>query len=1141
LDGLGKIGDLVDEAKKLGMPALALTDHGVMYGAIEFYKTCKEKGIKPIIGVEAYLAPNGRMSKRSKIDASPAHLILLAKNNEGYKNLIRLTTRAHLEGYYYRPRIDKELLKQYSKGLIASTACLAGEIPRAIKGYADLSKARQLIKEYLEIFSKDDFYLEVQNRPSIKEQKLVNTGIFKLAEEFDLKVIATNDVHYVKDEDDEAQDILICVQTNRTVDEEDRMTYLGEKYSLKSGEEMRTYFPDHPEVVENTLDIAQRCEIEIELGKNKLPPFEVPQGFTQDSYLKKLCLQGLSKRYGVKDIEKLDAKIKERLDFELATIEKMGFAGYFLIVQDYINWAKNQGIIVGPGRGSAAGSLVTYLLNITDLDPLEYDLLFERFLNPDRISMPDIDTDFADDRRDEVLDYVARKYGRDRVAQIITFGTMAARAAVRDAGRALGFSYGFCDRIAKLIPMFTSIKDAVNATKELRTEYNQDPQVKKLIDSAAKLEGVARHASTHACAVVITPDSLENYAPTQYATRGDEQDTRSVVTQFEMHAIEDLGLLKMDFLGLKNLTILNNAIRIIEKVNQLKIDRNTIELDDKKTYEIFQKGQTTGVFQFESSGMKRYLKMLKPTVLEDLIAMVALYRPGPMQFIPDYIEGKRGKRTVAYIHPKLEPILKRTYGVAVYQEQIMQVARDLAGFTPGEADTLRKAMGKKIKKLLDEQYDKFILGCVKNKIERKIAQKVWEFIEPFASYGFNRSHAACYAYIAYQTAYLKSHFPVEFMAALLTSDQSNLDRVAIEVDECKEMGIEVLPPSINESFRDFTVVKEGDKKSLRFGLAAIKNVGSKIIDDIIRERKKNGKFKDLNDFLERLETNDFNKKSLESLIKSGATDELGERNTLLSNLEQVLIYFKEIHQAKNAGQQSLFSKSKESSISGITLKEAPPISKKEKLAWEKELLGLYISEHPLEEYKDFIQRHVIPFKDLKLKKKGEMVRVAGVVTLIKKILTKRGDPMLFATLEDLSGKIEVLVFPKILEKKPGIWEEGTLLVVWGKTNDKDGSLKLLAEGAEILNERLIAKNKKRKKEKVITRILVRVQGELNERILKKISEKIRIQEKGEARVFVEILEGGFFKKIKTPHLIKPTFELKEDLEKLVGNGNILFE
>ncbi len=1057
LDGLTKLDEMVNFAKEQGSPAVALTDHGTMYGVIEFYQKAKKAGVKPIIGVETYLAPNSRFDKNTREDGRSYHLLLLAKNNTGYRNLIKLVSSAHLEGFYYKPRIDWELLKKHHEGVIACSACLGGEIPRLIS--ADkLIEAEKRIKEYSELFGPDNFYLEIQDHPELPGQEKVNAQLIKFSKELNIPLVATNDSHYLKKEDAEAQDILLCLQNKKKISDQDRMKMIGfGDYSMRPNFEMIAAFKETPEAIANTLKIAEMCNVEIELGNTQLPHFEVPAGYDGNSYLKEWCEKGIAKRFP--DITPDDeVKIKERLDYELAVIAKMGWPSYFLIVADFINWAKDNKIVVGPGRGSAAGSLVCYLTGITNLDPLKYELLFERFLNPERISMPDIDMDFADVRRGEVLNYVGDKYGHDHVAQIITFGTMAARAAVRDVGRVLDEPYDYCDKISKSIPMFMKLDEALKTVPEIKEMYNNEPAAKRILDYAKRLEGVARHASTHACGVLITKDPLTEYVPIQYASSSD----RSIISQYSLHPIEDLGLLKMDFLGLKNLTIIESALKIIKNTRGLEIDIDEIPLDDAKAYKLFQDGETTGVFQFESSGMKRYLRELKPTVFEDIIAMVALYRPGPMEWIPDYIAGKHQKKKVVYLHPKLAPILEKTYGVAIYQEQVMQIARDLAGFTMGQADVLRKAMGKKIASLLAEQKEKFVEGCVKNGVYKELGEKVFSFIEPFAGYGFNRSHAACYAMIGYQTAYLKAHWPVEFMAALLTSDQGDTDRVAIEIEECRNMGIKIMAPDVNESFGTFTVVTAGTKTNtvvdknavidtIRFGLKAIKNVGEHIVEEIIRERKENGPYQDIFDLLERITDKDLNKKSLESLIKSGALDNYGERGELLSNMDRLLSFNKELAKNKDNKQDSLFSDLPSAGLSRLSLIPSAPAEQNEKLIWEKELLGLYVSEHPYNAFRPYLVNYAIPLIELNRHKGDDRVIVAGVISTIKKIITRKGESMLFVKLEDATNTVELLIFPRLLKETVNLWVPGQAVITDAKVSEKDQEVKILVNRAMPLD------------------------------------------------------------------------------------------
>ncbi len=1058
LDGLTKIDELVRTAKENGAPAVALTDHGTMYGTIEFYKECKKQGIKPIIGVETYFAPNSRHDKVTRTDEkSSYHLLLLARNNTGYKNLIKLVSLAHVEGFYYKPRIDWEILSKYSEGLIGSTACLGGEIPRLILS-GKIDRARERILEFNELFGQDNFYLEIMPHFELEGQKEVNEQMIKFSRELNIPVIATNDIHYLNRDDAEAQDILLCLQNKKKITDTDRMSMHGGNFSYISETEMREAFPDVPEAIDNTVKLAERCDVEIELGEYHLPSFDVPEGFNDKSYLEHLCREGFVKRYGMK-YEEADKEKQERMDYELSVINGMGWPAYFLIVADFVTWSREQGIVVGPGRGSAAGSLVCYLLGITNLDPLYYNLIFERFLNPDRVSMPDIDLDFADSRREEVIRYVENKYGKDHVAQIITFGTMAARAAVRDVGRVLDYPYDYCDRISKMIPMFTDLTTAIEKVPEVRDIYNNEEGAKKILDYALRLEGVSRHSSTHACGVLITGEPLTEYTPIQYASSSDQ----SIVSQYSLHPVEDLGLLKMDFLGLKNLTIIEAAIKIIKNTRGINIDIDNIPLDDEATFELFQKGETTGVFQFESSGMKRYLKELKPTEFEDIIAMVALYRPGPMEWIPDYINGKHGKKKLEYLHPKLEPILKVTYGVAIYQEQVMQMARDLAGFTMAQADVLRKAVGKKILKLLEEQKEKFIDGCVKNGIPSELAKTIFSFIEPFAGYGFNRSHAACYAMIGYQTAYLKAHWPTEFMAALLTADQQNTDRVAIEIDECRNMGIDVKQPDINQSFDSFTVVtsgtetgeivKEGEEVNvIRFGLNAIKNVGEHIVDVIIKERKEHGPYKDISDFLSRVMDKDLNKKSIESLVKSGALDLFNNRAELIGNMDNLLKFNKEISEEFSTKQVSLFG-DMPTMVNKVRLDSYEDLDRQLKLSWEKELLGLYITEHPFSDFRKQMHNKVrlTQISYLSEYVGNDEVKVSGIITSIKKIMTRKNETMLFVKIEDTVANTEILVFPKLYQRNIEIWQEGNVVLCSGSISDKDNEIKFLANIAVKLD------------------------------------------------------------------------------------------
>lgn len=1043
-DAMGDPSDIVERAKALGYDAIALTDHAGLYGIVEFYEAAVKAGVKPIVGVEAYVAPHKHTDKRPGIDTHLSHITLLAETDQGYHNLLKLVSASFLHGFYYKPRIDKDLLRQYHEGLIALSGCMKGDVPKACQSH-DKERATALVQEYKDIFGAQNFFLELVYHPESPTQNDINEQLIALAKDTSTPLVATRDVHYLNEDDREAQDALLCIHDGKLMEDHNRTSVAGIDHSLCAPDLMVQAFQHAPEAITNTRVIADRCNVTIELGKNHLPSFDVPEGETEMGYLRSLCDIGLVERYP--DPERR-AEAKERMTFELDTIERMGFAAYFLIVQDYIVWAKKQGVIVGPGRGSAAGSVVAYVLNITNLDPLHYGLLFERFLNPDRISMPDIDTDFDDVRRKDVIEYVMSKYGSDRVAGIITFGTMAARAAVRDVGRVLGMSYADVDRIAKAvpppvqgrhIPLAHSIKDA----PELKQMYEGDPRVKRLIDLAIKLEGTTRHASQHACGIVIAPRPLAEFAPLQQAQGGDVEQ----VVQYSLHSSEVVGLLKMDFLGLSNLTIIRDCLEIVEAVYHTTVDINTIPLQDEKTFELLGRGETTGVFQLESEGMKKHIKELKPSAIEDIIAMVALYRPGPMQFIESFIARKHGREKITFMHPLTENALKNTYGLPIYQEQVMQVAKDMAGFTGGQADTLRKAMGKKIAKLMAEMRVKFVDGSIANGVKRDIAEAIFQQFEEFAAYGFNKSHAACYALIAYQTAYLKAHYPDAFMAALLNSDCNNLDRVTIEVEECRRMGLEVLPPDINESFARFAVVKGTNK--LRFGLLAIKGLGEDIVEALIKERKANGAYADLSDFASRMTHKGFNRRSLEALVKSGALDRFGERNALFFNIETILSYQRQVTQEASTGQFNLFAMGADASHArpSLVLKPSPAALPREKLQWEKELLGLYVSAHPFQEYAERLGPLFVPIRSLREKIKEKSVRIGGMLLQSKKITTKNGEPMVFAKLEDMSGDVEVVVFPRVYRDKPEVWEGDRALVVSGRAQLKDDDVKFLAETA----------------------------------------------------------------------------------------------
>ncbi|OGF61781.1 DNA polymerase III subunit alpha [Candidatus Giovannonibacteria bacterium RIFCSPHIGHO2_01_FULL_45_33] len=1038
LDGLAKIDGLVKEAKKMDMPALALTDHGNLYGAIEFYKACKKAGIKPIIGVEAYVAAGSLYEKRPGIDDKRYHLILLSKNQEGYKNLIKLVTLAHLEGFYYKPRIDKANLKKYSAGLIGLSGCMTGEIPRALLNNNE-EKAEKLLFEYRDIFGKENFFIEIGNHPSVPNYKKLMADLVAFAKKHGVGLVATQDIHYLKKEDASAHDVLLAVQTNTRLDDEDRLTMKDDDYSLRSPEEMAEMFKETPEAISNTLKIAEMCGLTIELGKIQIPSFPLPAGETSFSYLEKLCKEGLKKRYG----EKPGEEIEKRLAYELSVLQKTGFVEYFLVVWDFVKWAKENKIVVGPGRGSAAGSIVSYVLKITNVDPIKYNLIFERFLNPARVEPPDIDMDFADTRRDEVIEYVSQKYGRDHVAQIITFGTMAARAAIRDAGRALGISLALADQTAKMIPFNPNqgekegyLEKCLKEVPELKNIYETNTDAKKMLDAAMKLEGVCRHASIHASGVVITKNPLTDMVPLQRAAvRGDDDARReAIVSQYDMHGIVDLGLLKMDFLGLKNLSIMENTIALIKERHGKEIDIESIDVNDPEPYKMLREGKTVGVFQLEGSGMTKNLVELEPHGIEDIIAMISLFRPGPMELIPSFIARKHGREKVTYIHPKLEKILSPTYGVTVYQEQMMQIAQEMAGFTLAEADILRKAIGKKIRSLLEEQKEKFVAGMIKNGIDEKIAKELGELLEPFARYGFNKAHTAAYAIIGAQTAWLKYYYPLEYMTSLFNNDKKDNERIGFLIKECKDMGLSVLPPSINHSRKIFSIPNGiNNKTEIRFGLTSIKNVGENIVEAIIAERDANGPFGSLAGFLERVDSKDLNKRSLESMAKAGALDEFAERNDVVNNMDKVLEYAKAHRKSASDNQSSLFSEmSDKSSIPQLKLAKTAPATLEEKLAWERELLGLYVSGHPLEKFaqssdvapgrmtgRNSHAINYITIKSFKAKKGGTYGPSGTIAALIlnsKRVTTKKGESMLFLKLQDMTDEIECVVFPRTLQQ-----------------------------------------------------------------------------------------------------------------------------
>lgn len=1031
LEALPKPKALVARAKSLGMTALVLTDNANLYGAVEFYKACKDAEIKPIIGADIYVAQHGMTDRRPRIDDRPYRLVLLIENEEGYRNMCAIVSAAHLEGFYYKPRVDKAFLRLHSKGLIALSGSVGGEIAHAFLG-DDHAKAEKLIAEYQDIFGKDNFFLELINHPDMPRQVDVNDGFRALAKKTGAHLVATRNVFYLEPDDREGYEAQLCIQRGRTLEEFRRTSTDDVDLSFGTPEAIIAAFADVPEACENTRKIADRIDFQMELGNNFLPIFPLPEGKTDAEVFRELCIEGLKRRYE----DPIPAHVMERFEYEYGVIIKMGFPSYFLIVQDYINWAKKNGVLVGPGRGSAAGSIVAFALGITDIEPLRYGLLFERFLNPDRVSLPDIDTDFADRGRGKVLEYVTQKYGADHVAGIITFGTLMPRAAVRDAARVLGLSFQEADVIAKVIPppvqgKHTPLKQAIVEAPDFAAMYNGNPMARRVVDLAMKLEGNPRHASQHACGFVIGDRPLVQRVPLQ---QGQHEDI-ALITQYSLNSAEAAGLVKMDFLGLSNLTVIEDALEIISAVHGVTVDVDNAPLDDVTTFELLGRGDTTGVFQLESDGMKRYIKELKPSAFEDIIAMVSLYRPGPMQFIESFIRRKHGIEKVVYEHPLMENAFRETYGIPVYQEQVMQVAKDMAGFTGGEADTLRKAMGKKIAELMAKMKVKFVEGSVKNGVKEAVATAVFQKLEDFAAYGFNKSHAACYAMIAYRTAYLKAHYPAEFMAALMNSDAGNIDRITIEVEECQRMGLTVMAPDVNESFAGFAVVK--DTKNIRWGLSAIKNVGSEIAEEIVRERKRNGTFADLADVLSRVRSNAFNKKTLEALVKSGAFDRFGDRSQLVGNLDTLVLYNKHVQHEQDRNQTSLFDVGPSIVEHKVELRHIDAIPSSLLLTWEKELLGLYVSSHPAKLFYEQFMPYVNKASAIPGYDDGAMVKVAGVISAVKQIFTKKkNEPMAFVRLEDPSGSLECVVFPKLYVQIRHRLNPDAMVIVAGKVSER---------------------------------------------------------------------------------------------------------
>lgn len=1069
LDGLTKIPDLVNKVKEFGMEAVAITDHGTMSGAIEFYKTAIEAGIKPIIGMEAYVASRSRHDRDPSKDKARYHITILAMNNQGYQNLMELSSIANLDGMYYKPRIDHELIEKYNEGLIILSGCAGGELGENLSG-DNYKEASRIASWYKSIFG-DRYYLEMQDHghPDVPnrwdKQTKINIGLEKLSKELDIPLVVSNDGHYLLKEDQDAHEILLCVGTGAYLSDETHMSMKDFDLHVTDSREIITRWgKTHPEAVKNTKIIANRCNVDLTLGGILIPVFNTPNGENEKSYFEKLVYRGLAWRYGglersltaqmsIDDAKKhIPAEVMQRAIYELGVVESMAFNGYFLIVQDFINWGKDNGIIFGPGRGSAAGSILSYALRITELDPLKYDLLFERFLNPDRISMPDVDIDIQDTRRDEVIAYCAEKYGSGRVANIVTFGKMAARAAVRDVARVLEVPYAEANRMSKMIPppvqgKHISLQTSVNNDIDLKHEYESNPVAKQVFDYAMRLEGTIRSHGVHAAGVVIAPDDIVKYVPLEMAQKG------VIATQYPMGPVEDLGLLKMDFLGLSNLTTINNALRIIKKVLGTKINLDSLPLDDKMTYELLQRGETTGVFQLESAGMKRYLRELKPSSFDDIIAMVALYRPGPMQFIDSFIKRKHGKEKITYLHPKFENSLHQTYGILVYQEQFMQISKEFAGFTGGQADTLRKAVGKKKIDLMRKVRADFIEGAMKTSgADPKLAEKFWSQLEEFANYCFNKSHAACYGMIAYWTAYLKAHFPDAFMAALMTSDQNDIDRLAIEINECKHMGLTVLSPDINEGFVEFAVVPE--KNQIRFGMAAVKGVGVGAVEEILRARE-DGKFKSVEDFAKRVSISRFNKKAWESLIKSGGFDSLGDRSDLLFNLDVIQAFASKLQKEALNGQTDLFGDLVDVAHiqPTVTLQPSPlKHTERERLAWERELLGLYVSAHPLDNYDKYFEEQTVPLSMINIDSDGKKVTIGGLISTVRTIVTKSGSKMAFVKMEDKTAEGEIIIFPNLYEQIGSKLIQDSVIRATGKITARDRNGNIESEAKMIADE-----------------------------------------------------------------------------------------
>ncbi|SDZ21531.1 DNA polymerase-3 subunit alpha [Proteiniborus ethanoligenes] len=1138
LDGASRVNKLLDKAKELGMDSIAITDHGVMYGIVDFYKTAVKKGVKPILGCEVYISKGKYTEKDPVRDKGQYHLVLLAENNEGYSNLMKIVSEGFINGFYYRPRVDHSILKKYSKGIIALSSCLAGEVQQYLLE-DNYDKAKRTALLYNDIFGQGNFYLELQDH-GIREQKLVNQQLLKLSKETDIPLVATNDVHYINKEDSKFHDVLLCIQTGKTLEDEERMKFPSSEFYLKSYEEMKSLFNGFNGALENTVQIAERCNVELDFNTLHLPGYTAPDGLTNSEYLRKLCYEGLKIKY-----KEIKEELIERLEYEIQTIENMGYVDYFLIVWDFIKYAKDNGIMVGPGRGSAAGSLVSYTLGIIDIDPIKYGLLFERFLNPERVSMPDIDIDFCYERREEVIDYVISKYGSDKVAQIATFGTMAARAAIRDVGRAINMSYGEVDFIAKQIPMELgiTIDRALEINKKLKESYDEDEDVKELIDLARSVEGLPRHTSTHAAGVVISKLPITEYVPLS-------RNNDSITTQFTMTELEELGLLKMDFLGLRTLTVIRDAVKLIEDNHGIKIDFSDSNYDDPEIYRMFSKGETLGIFQFESSGMRQFLKELKPTGFENIVAANSLYRPGPMNQIPRYIQNKNNPDSIKYLHSKLEPILDVTYGCMVYQEQVMQIVRDIGGFSMGRSDLVRRAMGKKKMDVMEEERKHFIYGkknekgemeitgAIRNGVDEETANKIYDEMIDFANYAFNKSHSAAYAVVAYETAWLKHYYPVEFMAALITSIMGNTTSVSLYIQECKRLGIRILPPDINESHSKFTV----SHKAIRFGLAAIKNVGAAAIDSIVKTREKSGKFSSFIDFCQRVDLNVINKRMIESMIKCGAFDSLGgNRAQLLAIYERILEGINQDRKRNVEGQFSLFESLSPESNPDLSIHILPNINEfpeRTLLSMEKEMTGVYISGHPLSSYAEELRKIskitsadiVEGMESIEIDKDtirdGKMVTIGGIIVKKQNKITKNNNMMAFATLEDLFGTIELIIFPATFDKYNKLIYEDSIVVIDGRLSiNEEEEPKIIVETIRPLS--------KFKKEKLYIKIPKDKPLEYLEQIKEVLS-----QHNGQMPVYVYLEKKKSTIMADRDYWVNANEDLLNILEKMLGKDCI---